>query len=101
MPDTTISYTIHNRSLCKPHTDGLHSPTNQLVNVIHESLIHKHIHIQDTIIPYYKYQSVLENKIFYDCTILTTKAMHFNRPDKILQDKINKYPIDVAVTLLK
>lgn len=77
---------------------------NQICNIIHQRLAHKHQLIQMTNIPYYKYkpETVLENtthKLYFDRAILTDKTIHYNRPDITLQDKTNKitYLIDIAV----
>ncbi|CAK1579741.1 unnamed protein product [Parnassius mnemosyne] len=77
---------------------------NQVANVIHQKLALKHALIKNTNTPYYNYtpKITLENtthKLLYDRAILTDKTIHYNRPDIILQDKINKitYLIDIAV----
>ena len=54
--------------------------------------------------PYYKYlpQTILEStdyKLYWDRTILTDKTVHFNRPDIVLHDKLQKtvFLIDIAI----
>lgn len=77
---------------------------NQLVNIIHQNLALKHNLIQNSYTPYYNYkpQTILENathKLYYDRAILTDRTIHYNRPDVLLQDKLNKisYLIDISV----
>ncbi|KAL0867793.1 hypothetical protein ABMA27_008500 [Loxostege sticticalis] len=77
---------------------------NQVANIIHQKLALKHKLLTDKPLPYYTYdpKPVLENtsyKLYYDRAVLTDKTIHYNKPDIILQDKINKttYIIDIAL----
>ncbi|XP_064292512.1 uncharacterized protein LOC135310067 [Plodia interpunctella] len=102
------SETIQHITGACPHltqTDYTHRH-NQVANIIHQKLAHKHNLLQTTNkpTPYYEYlpKPVLENnthKLYYDRSILTDRTIHYNRPDIVLQDKLNKttYLIDIAV----
>jgi len=76
---------------------------DELTKTVHQKLTEAAKLIDDKS-PYYKYTpaSLLENenlKLYWNCSLLTDKTIHFNRPDITFMNKKTKntFLIDIAV----
>ncbi|KAL0820165.1 hypothetical protein ABMA28_006098 [Loxostege sticticalis] len=95
----------HITGACKSivQTDFKHRH-DQVANIVHQKLAVQYKLLKEPPVAYYKYvpSTILENqthKLYFDRAILTDKTTHYNRPDIIIIDKINRtaHLIDIAI----